>query len=281
MVDSIGRRLILEREARSGGRTAALEAIDRLLDREGVLRLVYLSGPAGAGKSALLEIAAARAERRGHELLRLDAADRPWTPATIVEAAVAARTSAPRLVLVDSFEAIAHAEDALRDEHLPRVPDDMRILAAGRVRLGAAWRDDAGWRALACQVELAPAGQIAPLGRVAFAVAVRDALRRSDRPDLLRDSPLAAAPWLAGRLLADALREECRRLFASPRDAILDRLMELTYFRPAGKQEVIAAQVGLAYSTYRRHLAAATKRLIDAIWAEEVRARQALPPPAS
>lgn len=46
-----------------------------------------------------------------------------------------------------------------------------------------------------------------------------------------------------------------------------------SYFEPAGKQEAIAATLGLSYSTYRRYLSAATSRLVDALWAAERAAR--------
>ncbi len=112
-----------------------------------------------------------------------------------------------------------------------------------------------------------------------FARVVREALRACDRPDLLRSSPLRGSRWLArrtggerpddplagGRALAGALRDECRRLFASPRDLILDQVMERTFFNPRGKQELIAAELGLAYSTYRRYLARAVTRLADVL----------------
>jgi hypothetical protein len=118
------------------------------------------------------------------------------------------------------------------------------------------------------------------LDRQEFARVVRGALRACDRPDLLLDHPLLASRWLAARAgvtrdrlaasraLSAALRDECRHLFASPRDQILDRVMEHTFFRPPGKQQRIAAELGLAYSTYRRYLAHAVARLADALRAQ-------------
>ncbi len=120
----------------------------------------------------------------------------------------------------------------------------------------------------------------AELQRDEFAHLVRAALRACDRPDLLLAHPLLASGWLAaragvtadrlaaGRALSAALRDESRRLFASPRDRVLDRVIEETFFRPSGKQELIAAQLGLAYSTYRRYLALAVTRLADALHAQ-------------
>jgi len=118
------------------------------------------------------------------------------------------------------------------------------------------------------------------LQREEFAHLVRAALRACDRPDLLLAHPLLSSRWLAaragvagdrlasGRALSAALRDECRRLFASPRDLVLDRVVERTFFSPTGKQELIAAELGLAYSTYRRYLAQAVTRLADALRAQ-------------
>ncbi len=62
-------------------------------------------------------------------------------------------------------------------------------------------------------------------------------------------------------------------LFASPRDEKLRRVIELTYFRPAAKQEAAADRLGLAFGTYRRHLTSALSRLADWLWNRE----QAMP----
>jgi hypothetical protein len=120
------------------------------------------------------------------------------------------------------------------------------------------------------------ASDVARLDRERFAMVVREALRLCDRPDLLNASPLCTSPLLVGRTkersvlaggpaLSAFLRDECRRLFTSPRDQILDRVMERTFFHPACKQEAIAADLGLTYSTYRRYLARAVARLVDAL----------------
>jgi hypothetical protein len=100
----------------------------------------------------------------------------------------------------------------------------------------------------------------------------RNALRVCDRPDLLAASELSRLRWVEavdGATLREVLLAECRRLFSSPRDAVLLRVIERTYFHPTLKQEALAAELHLSYSTYRRHLARATTRLIDALWARE------------
>jgi hypothetical protein len=58
-------------------------------------------------------------------------------------------------------------------------------------------------------------------------------------------------------------------LFAGARDEKLRRVIEFTYFRPAPKQEVTAQQLGLAFGTYRRHLATALDCLARWLWDRE------------
>ena len=74
-----------------------------------------------------------------------------------------------------------------------------------------------------------------------------------------------AGPAELRALLADTVDA----LFAGARDEKLRRVIEFTYFRPAPKQEVTAQQLGLAFGTYRRHLATALDRLARWLWDRE------------
>jgi TolB-like protein len=105
-----------------------------------------------------------------------------------------------------------------------------------------------------------------------FADALKDALRDFHRPDLLARNPLlrdgianlgasAGAPELRA-----LLSETSSALFADPRDGKLRRVIELTYFQPAPKQEAVAERLSLAFGTYRRHLTAARDRLTRWLW---------------
>jgi hypothetical protein len=53
---------------------------------------------------------------------------------------------------------------------------------------------------------------------------------------------------------------------AAARHRVLDR----TFVRPAPTQEAAAEVLGLPFSTYRRHLAAAVDDLVDLLWAVEI-----------
>jgi hypothetical protein len=111
---------------------------------------------------------------------------------------------------------------------------------------------------------------------------VKQALQALHRPEVLCDSPLCALaavkrgcggegdrPARRAAALAEVLREAAARAFDSPRDRHYHRVLELTYFEPATKQEAAAAELGVGYSTFRRHLAEAIRRLADNLWLDE------------
>jgi hypothetical protein len=116
----------------------------------------------------------------------------------------------------------------------------------------------------------------APVGREEFATAVRAALR-----DVHRDDRLATNPLMGSRLAegpagpgAAALRTSLRRAVAGvggqPRGAGLQRVLDRTFLRPAPTQEAAAEVLGLPFSTYRRHLAAALDDLVGLLWQVEI-----------
>jgi TolB-like protein len=105
-----------------------------------------------------------------------------------------------------------------------------------------------------------------------FAAALKDALRDFHSPDLLARNPLlrceicslgaSAGPAELKALLC----ETAGSLFGNPRDEKLRRILDLTYFQPALKQEAVAERLSLSFGTYRRHLAAARDRLARWLW---------------
>jgi TolB-like protein/class 3 adenylate cyclase len=108
-----------------------------------------------------------------------------------------------------------------------------------------------------------------------FVAALRNALRDFSRPDLLAGNPLLRSRLFAKHDRAGPadlralLSETVDALFASARDEKLRRVIEFTYFHPAPKQEVTAERLGLAFGTYRRHLATALERLARWLWDRE------------
>jgi TolB-like protein/Flp pilus assembly protein TadD len=119
-----------------------------------------------------------------------------------------------------------------------------------------------------------------------FAGALKDALRDFHSADLLARNALlrdglgglgdAAGPSELKALLSGTVSA----LFGNARDEKLRRVMELTYFQPAPKQEAVADRLSLAFGTYRRHLTNARDRLAQFLW-ESSRARLTRTPPAA
>jgi DNA-binding transcriptional LysR family regulator len=58
-------------------------------------------------------------------------------------------------------------------------------------------------------------------------------------------------------------------LSAHPRQIRFMRTIELTYWRPAGSQELAAERLGLPFGTYRYQLRMAIERLGAALWLRE------------
>jgi TolB-like protein len=115
-----------------------------------------------------------------------------------------------------------------------------------------------------------------------FVAALKDALRDIHSPDLLSRNPLllhgncnlgsSAGPQELKALLCETVGT----LFGNARDEKLRRVLELTYFQPALKQEVVAHRLSLSFGTYRRHLGAARDRLARWLW-ESSRVAQTQP----
>ena len=118
-----------------------------------------------------------------------------------------------------------------------------------------------------------------------FAAALKEALRDFHSPDLLARNPLLRGGISnlgrsAGPVdLKALLSETVSTLFGNPRDEKLRRVIELTYFQPASKQEAVADRLCLSFGTYRRHLTTGRHRLARWLWESSLSAPiQAEPP---
>ncbi|MBV8457566.1 MAG: hypothetical protein JO122_13235 [Acetobacteraceae bacterium] len=115
------------------------------------------------------------------------------------------------------------------------------------------------------------------LTRTDFDAAVKDALRNYTRADLLVRSPLLQTRIATGPgakqpsvpHLQQTLAQAAETIFVNQRDQNRRRVLELTYFQSAAKQEAVAERLGLPFSTYRRHLTTAVERLSEWLWHEE------------
>lgn len=149
------------------GRATELELFRATLAAPGALSVLWVHGPGGVGKTALLDAFAEAARDAGLEPVTLDmrAVD-PTPPAFQAELAralgVPAGASASDaiggpgrpVVLIDTFESAAGLEDWLREVFIPGLPAEALVVITGRRRPGEAWRRDPGWRDLLRVVSL-------------------------------------------------------------------------------------------------------------------------------
>lgn len=129
--------------------------------------VLYLHGPGGVGKSALLSGFAATAASAGVPAVPVDVRAIDPTPAAFL-ARVAAGLGRPGadltleglagcgrvLVLVDTFERAAPLQAWLRDRFVPALADGAVVVVAGRAPPPAEWVADAAWRDLMRVVSL-------------------------------------------------------------------------------------------------------------------------------
>ncbi|MGW3346290.1 ATP-binding protein, partial [Nonomuraea rubra] len=115
------------------------------------------------------------------------------------------------------------------------------------------------------------------LSQTEFAEAVRKALRELPRPGALAASPLARtrliadqAPQDPGTALSDLLRQAIDDLREDPRSAKLHRALSITYLHGTPTQELAAEQLGLPFTTYRRHLTTGIERICTDLWHREL-----------
>jgi hypothetical protein len=148
------------------------------------------------------------------------------------------------------------------------------------------WMDLMNDRERTGETGLAPPSLLrpAPLDRESFAAAVRAALRDLHRDDRLATNPLAGSRLVPGSAggppaaVRGAILRAVDVIGRAPRGAESRRVLDRTFVRPAPTQEAAAEVLGLPFSTYRRHLAAAIDELVELLWAVEIGAT-ALPRP--
>jgi hypothetical protein len=156
-----------------------------------------------------------------------------------------------------------------------------------RARPVDVWLDLMGERETATDLDLAALRPASPatvtvLARDGFDAAVRAALRSVRRPADLSGNPLLRSRLVVdlhaddpAAALVDLLVEATDELRDEPNGDKLHRAVATTYFKGAPSQEAAAERLGLAFSTFRRHLAVGTAAICERLWAREVHG----PPP--
>jgi hypothetical protein len=156
---TVADRLKTARRRRFVGRAAELELfLGALAASESSFSVLWLHGPGGVGKTALLGAFSESAEDAGVRVVSLDLRTiEPSPPAFMAELgrALGLPTDAvpqealadgePAVLLLDTFEAAVGLEDWLREEFVPSLPARALVVVAGRNGPGAAWRRDPGW----------------------------------------------------------------------------------------------------------------------------------------
>lgn len=193
---SLGQRLKQTRERFFVGRSAELALLRQALEHAPEpFSVLYLHGPGGIGKSTLLRYFGDEATAAGRRVVHVDGRLVSPSPARFEHAAADALTDDSAVLLVDSFEYCQGLEDWLRNRFLPRLPESVPVILAGRAVPGPQWRADPAWRDL---LKVVPLRDLAPEHAVAL-------LSRRGVPPELREQVLAFAGGhpLALRLAAE------------------------------------------------------------------------------
>lgn len=124
-------RVAAARRAALVGRDAELARFGEVLeDTNAGPRVLWFHGVGGIGKSTLLDVCADRAAAAGWQVHRLDARGLRESPQVL---AALVPALAPRSLLVlDTCEGLGALEQDLFDRHLPRAPEDLRVVLACR-----------------------------------------------------------------------------------------------------------------------------------------------------
>lgn len=115
------------------------------LNNDRSFAILFVHGPGGIGKSALLRRFAAEAEAAGRPVVTVDCHTVDPSPSAFEAEAAPALTAAGAVLLVDTFERCQGLEGWLRERFLPRVPVGTLVVIAGRNPPDLRWQADPGW----------------------------------------------------------------------------------------------------------------------------------------
>jgi len=180
------------------GRDRELEVLDELLVPESPARIAFVHGPGGIGKSTLLSAFGRRAESAGSAVRKVDARRLDRAPESLERAIAGIGDSGPTVLIIDTFEQVTGLGGHLRQQLLPSLPAETRVVIASRHAPEPDWRRD-GWGAVLREVSLGP-------------LPVEDA-RRLLEVESIEDAALAArvVEWAGGEPLAITLAAEALR----------------------------------------------------------------------
>lgn len=163
MTQSLAERLKAARQRQFVGRMSELGVLQAALTAEQwPFILLYVFGPGGVGKTALLLQFQRLCEGAGISPLLLDARNLEATPEAILNALrltlnvepladvpqALAQRGGRQVLMIDTCENLAPLDAWFRDAFLPSLPEQVLVVMAGRQPLEAAWRSDPGWQTL-------------------------------------------------------------------------------------------------------------------------------------
>ncbi|MGJ6960568.1 ATP-binding protein [Streptosporangium sp. G11] len=140
----LGQRLQAARESAFVGREEELALFGSAL-YGGRCSVLYVHGPGGVGKSALLRRFAQEAALAGRSVARVDGRTLDPSPAAFEAEAEPVLRDERAVLLVDTFERIQGLEGWLRERFLPRLPVGALVVIAGRFPPDMQWQADPGW----------------------------------------------------------------------------------------------------------------------------------------
>jgi hypothetical protein len=142
---TVGDRLYEARARRFVGRAAERAVFGSVLKGETAVVLLWVRGPGGIGKSALLDQFAGDARTLGRAVVRVDGRDVGASPEAFAAAVLDARHAPGMVVLVDTFEQCGELEGWLRRDFAPQLPADAVLVVASRHAPGPEWRAELAW----------------------------------------------------------------------------------------------------------------------------------------
>ncbi|MFI2907947.1 AAA family ATPase [Streptomyces sp. PDY-4] len=137
------------------GRAAERDAFRAALAGEAEARpVLFVHGPGGIGKSALLHRLSWDATAAGRTVVWVDGARTPADACGRLDAFRDVLDDPAPVLLVDSLERCTGLEAWLRESFLPDVPGDAVVVMASRTPPQLGWRTDPGWAACARSMKL-------------------------------------------------------------------------------------------------------------------------------
>jgi len=149
-VTVLGERLRDLRQRSFVGRNREISLFRSVLTDSGLL---FVHGPGGVGKSALLDRFADIAADTGRSPVRVDARNLRLGPHVLPALAQG------EVLLIDTYELLEPLDDWVREQYLPSLPGDALVVMAGRRAPGPRWYTDLAWQDLMREI---PLGNLPP-----------------------------------------------------------------------------------------------------------------------